>query len=166
MLKWMKMGKLGIFVTALFTYVSLGTCIARADSVTYSFTGADSFAGDDFTYVSPSGFLTLSSTNYTPTTSTNVLGFLFATDGPYEFLGIGTPSASVGLEVSGLDPTMTGTETLRFVSTGESQGQLVITETTAVPEIDPRATMAPFALIASAVMIFRGRRKTTSALEP
>jgi PEP-CTERM motif-containing protein len=44
---------------------------ARADTVTYTFTGADGLAGTNFTYVSTSGFLSFPTGNLVPTTATD-----------------------------------------------------------------------------------------------
>src|SRR5215467_7143365 len=46
----------GLVVAAIFICLSFGRT-AKADSVTYTFTGAGLLVGTSFTYVSPSGFL-------------------------------------------------------------------------------------------------------------
>jgi PEP-CTERM motif len=45
---------------------------ALADSVTYTFTGANDFAGTSFTYISPTGFLAFSSQEIVPTTASDL----------------------------------------------------------------------------------------------
>lgn len=53
--------KIGIVAAVIVICLSAGSGIARADSVTYTFTGAGILAGDDFTYVSPTGYMSLPS---------------------------------------------------------------------------------------------------------
>src|ERR1700681_4793903 len=51
---------------------------ARADTVTYTFTGSGSLAGTNFTYISTSGFLSFPTGNLVPTTATDLF------DGGYD----------------------------------------------------------------------------------
>src|ERR1700733_13825245 len=53
--------------TLTFLFALVAPTAALADSVTYTFTGADEFAGTSFTYVSPTGFLTFDTPEIVPT---------------------------------------------------------------------------------------------------
>lgn len=50
-------GKFRLVVSAIFACLTLGSGIARADTVTYTLTGAGYYAGTSFTYISSAGFL-------------------------------------------------------------------------------------------------------------
>ena len=57
-----------VFLFALLT----GAPAANGASITYTFTGAGSFTGTDFTFVDPAGFLTFDTGMLTPTSSTDL----------------------------------------------------------------------------------------------
>jgi len=48
---------LGLLLAVAFAYLSFGSAPLRADAVSYTFTGAGDLAGTEFTYISPSGFI-------------------------------------------------------------------------------------------------------------
>jgi len=170
-------GKLGLVVAGTVACLSLGSGIARADSVTYTFTGAGVLSGTDFTYISPSGFLSLSNNILAPNTTTDlfvsgtdeggITAFLVLPHSPLlspttQFISIDLgPINEVGFATTGLDPTHFATETIDSFDTGAPLFTLAITPT--VPEIDPKNSMAPFALLAGAVLIIRGRRKISTS---
>jgi len=149
--------KLAFLLAAIGASLTFGT--AKADTVTYDFTGAGVLAGEDFTYVSTTGFLSLSTTSYAPTTETGgVTSFEFAPFiAGHELLTVSYGATIFNAPVTGLDPTTAGTENFGGV------GTLVITDTPTVPEISGQNALTPLALLAGVILIFRSRRKNSSA---
>jgi hypothetical protein len=162
-----RIAKLGLLVAVILTGLSIGAGTASADTVTYTFTGAGEVAGTNFTYVDTAGFLTLSTTELTPTTSTNLveglvdqgplLGIAFA-PGALDLFTTGNSESTITVDAYTVDSDKT--ETLTGTPFTFDDGSLVITSTaTPVPEIDPTSALAPLALLACALLILRGRRQ-------
>jgi hypothetical protein len=157
----LKLASLLAIIAATFTFGN----VAKGDTIDYTFTGAGDYAGYGFTYVSTTGLLPLNGTIYTPTTETGgVTSFAFVPFGGSEVLDITAAGPiAIGRPVTGLDPTQVGTETLVATGTGTVEGTLVITDASAVPEINPQNAMTPLALLAGVILVIRGRRKVSAS---
>src|SRR3954453_17260943 len=68
-------------LAGMLAFLSLACVSARADSVTYSFFGSAWLQGTNFTYVSPSGFLSFDTGPLVPTTATDV--FFYDVNGSF-----------------------------------------------------------------------------------
>lgn len=151
--------KLAFLLAAIAASLTFGS-VAKADTVDYTFTGASAFAGANFTYVSTTGFLPLSFTMYTPTTETGgVTSFAFTPNSPgVENLFVLSSNPTFQTSVTGLDPTVAGTEHLFSSVNGVLEGTLVIS----VPEINAQNAVTPLALLAGVILVIRGRRKVSA----
>jgi hypothetical protein len=160
--------QLSLAIVALIACLTFGSGIARADSVTYTFTGAGAFVGSNFTYVSSNGFLPLTTGVLTPTTASDLFvngsdagqfsGFSFTAIAPgAEALLFYTQPSPTGEGVTGLNPAEFGDETLVYYGGSGVIGSLSIQPT--VPEIDPTGFASPLVLIAGLVMIIRVRHR-------
>jgi MYXO-CTERM domain-containing protein len=81
------LGKIGFIAAALIFSSILMAPAAKADTITYTFTGDGIYAGTSFTYVTTS-FLSFSTTELTPTTAGNleIAGNVFGTVTGFEFI--------------------------------------------------------------------------------
>ena len=91
----------GLVVAVIFTCFSFGRT-ARADSVTYTFTGAGLLAGTSFTYVSPFGFLSSPTGMLTVSPGGVLAGEAIPTQTLLSFAIFPDPSIPVGFEVLAL----------------------------------------------------------------
>jgi hypothetical protein len=97
--------KKSICALVLLTISVAASSSAHASSITYTFTGAEDFAGTNFTYISPSGFLSFSNFDVAPTTATDYFfdGTDFGQLTGFDFINsvaIGFSSASAGLSIA------------------------------------------------------------------
>jgi len=98
---WKGLVRFGLVVAAIFTFLSFGRT-ARADNVTYTFTGAGLLAGTSFTYVSPSGFLSSPTGMLTVSPGGVLAGEAIPTQTLLSFAIFPDPSIPVGFEVLAL----------------------------------------------------------------
>jgi len=76
-----KSNRSGCFIVLCWALLLISSNPAKADSVTYSFSGSAWLTGTSFTYVSPSGFLSFDTGPLVPTTAGDV--FFYDVSGAY-----------------------------------------------------------------------------------
>jgi hypothetical protein len=114
---------------------------AKAESITYTFTGTDREAGTSFTYISPTGFLSFDTGNLIPTTASDLIydsldygpitGFDFHNSGSYNIYG-----TTAELPVSGTSYSLNalGTQNVDVYFNANATLNIAVTAGSAVPE--------------------------------
>jgi PEP-CTERM motif len=126
-----------------FLFALVAPTAALANSVTYTFTGTNDFAGTSFTYVSPTGFLTFSTPQIVPTTASDlffdgadegsILNFVFVELSP------GVDGYSIEAQLESLAPSVSNFQIGAFTTVPEilTDGTLSITPTPVATTPEP-----------------------------
>jgi hypothetical protein len=126
-----------------FLFALVAPTAALANSVTYTFTGTDDFAGTSFTYISPTGFLTFSSQQIVPTTASDLF-YQGADEGAiftfvFVELSPGVDGYSIEAALESVAPEVANFQIGAFTTTPENidDGTLSITPTPVATTPEP-----------------------------
>jgi len=126
-----------------FLFALIAPTAALAESVTYTFTGADEFAGTSFTYVSPTGFLTFDTPEIVPTTASDLFNHGVDEGSIYSFVFVqlspGVDGYSIQAQLESAAPEVTNFQISAFTTAPENivDGTLSITPTPAATTPEP-----------------------------